>query len=469
MKTKARILVVDDDPLVRRSCERILEKDHEVQSVENGQRGLAALAEGGVDLALVDLMLPDTSGMDILRQAPDSFPDVPIIMITGYSTIKSAVEAIKAGAFDYVAKPFTPEELAAAVEKALRQRRQMRDYRSLREVLAGRYRISQFIGQSPAMKRVLLLIEQVAQTDSTVLLTGQSGTGKELAARAIHFRSLRKDERFVAVDCGAVAGDLITSELFGHVRGAFTGAVADHDGLIQAADGGTLFLDEVGNLSADLQATLLRAVETREVRAVGSDEALEVNVRYVAATNRDLQALVEQGKFREDLFYRLNVFPINLPALRERREDIPLLARHFLALFSAKMHKRVEGFTPEAMDALVQYDWPGNVRELSNVVERLTILAGGGRIGRARLRESMAVSPAPTSVARTADELNELRKTLRDQAVVEAEKAFLLEALRCSDYNVTRAAEQAGMQRSNFQALLRKHGLRIRDLVDRRE
>jgi len=469
MKTKARILVIDDDPLVRRSCERILERDHEVQLAENGQRGLAALAEGAFDLALVDLMLPDTSGMDILRQAPDSFPDVPIIMITGYSTIKTAVEAIKAGAFDYVAKPFNPNELAAAVEKALRRQRQMRDYRSLRQVLAGRYRISQFIGQSPAMKRVLSLIEQVAQTDSTVLLTGQSGTGKELAARAIHFSSPRKEGRFVAVDCGAVAGDLITSELFGHVRGAFTGAVADHGGLIQAADGGTLFLDEVGNLSADLQATLLRAIETREVRAVGSDEASEVNVRYVAATNRDLQALIEQGKFREDLFYRFNVFPIHLPALRQRREDIPLLARHFLALFSAKMHNHVEEFTPEAMDALVQYDWPGNVRELSNVVERLIILATGERIGRAHLRESMAVSPAATSVAQTADELNELRKTLRDQAVVEAEKAFILEALRNGDYNVTRAAERTGMQRSNFQALLRKHGLRIRDLINRRE
>ncbi|KPK85176.1 MAG: hypothetical protein AMJ81_04050 [Phycisphaerae bacterium SM23_33] len=481
MKTKPRILVVDDDPLVRRSCERILGQDYDVRLTEDGRRGLALLEAERFDLALVDLKLPDISGVDILGRAPDGFPDVPIVVITGYATIQSAVEAIKMGAFDYVAKPFSPEELEAAVHKALRERRLLRDYRELQEALADRYRISRLVGESPAMKRVLALVEQVAQTDATVLLTGESGTGKELVAHAIHFSSPRKNGRFVAVNCGAIAPSLVASELFGHVRGAFTGAIANHDGLIQAAGGGTLFLDEISNLSLDLQATLLRVIETREVRGVGASDSVKVDVRYIAATNRDLQTLVGEGRFREDLFYRLNVFPIHIPPLRERREDIPLLARHFLSIFSARMHKRIEEFTPEAIEVLMQYDWPGNVRELYNVIERLVILCTGGRVGQAHLREggprgpylaprvARKASPPLPSIPKTAAELNELKKRLRDQAVVEVERAFLLEALRRNDYNVTKAADEIGMQRPNLQALLRKHGLRIRDLIDRRE
>ena len=437
--------------------------------VENGSDGLAALEAESFDLALVDLKLPDISGMDILRGAPDSFPDTPVIMITGYSTINSAVEAIKMGASDYLAKPFGPQELQAAIEKALRQRKLLKDYRELREALADRYRVSRLLGESDAMKRVFALMEQVAQTDTTVLLTGESGTGKELFARAIHFLSHRKDARFVAVDCGAIAPGLIASEIFGHVRGAFTGAVADHKGLIEIADGGTLFLDEISNLPLDQQAMLLRVIETGEVRAVGASGAVKVDVRYIAATNRDLHTLVAEGKFREDLFYRFNVFPIHLPALRDRRDDIPLLARHFLSMFCAKMHKSIEDFTTEAIDALIEYDWPGNVRELSNVVERLVILCDGARIGQAHLRESIAASLPLTGVPETADELNELKKKLREEAVVELEKAFLIGALRRNDYNITRAAEQTAMQRPNFQALLKKHGLRIRDIAARQD
>lgn len=470
MDAKARILVVDDDPVVRRSCERILGEKYAATITESGQAGLAALAAGPpFDLALVDLKLPDATGMDFLARAPDSFPDTPVIIITGYSTIKSAVEAIKMGAFDYVAKPFSPDELEAAVEKALRGRRLLKDYRGLQEALADRYRVSRMVGESPEMRRVQSLIEQVAPTDSTVLLAGESGTGKELAARAIHFSSPRRDGRFVAIDCGAISPGLIAGEMFGHVRGSFTGAVADRTGLIKAADGGTVFLDEVGNLPLDLQAALLRVIETREVRPVGAETAVKVDVRLVAATNRDLAALVAEGKFREDLFYRFNVFPIRLPPLRDRRDDIPALARHFLAMFGAKMHKFIEDFTPEAMQALVQYEWPGNVRELSNVVERLVILCGGDRIGQAHLRESMSVAPSVPSVPRTAEELGELKKKLRDQAATEVERAFLLEALRRNDFNVTHAAAETGMQRTNFQALLRKHDLRIHDIIERQD
>jgi len=462
---KARILVIDDEPVVQSSCERILAPAHDVRTVGTGAEGLSLLETEPFDVALVDLKLPDFPGMEILRQAPDRFPDVPLVVITGYSTVKSAVEAIKIGAFDYVAKPFAPEEIEAAVESALRQRRLLRDFRAIRRELSDRYRLSRIVGESPAMQRVLSLIRQVAETESTVLLSGESGTGKELAARAIHFSGPRANARFVAVDCGAVAPSLIASELFGHVRGAFTSASADRTGLVQTADRGTLFLDEIDNLPLELQAALLRLIESQEVRPLGTSSVSHVDVRYIAATNEDLAERIARGKFREDLFYRLNVFPIRLPPLRERREDIAPLAGHFLAEFSARMHKSLDGFTPEALDALRGYDWPGNVRELSNVVERLVILCSGTRVGHAYVRQSLAVPLPPASVPQTAGELNALRKTLRDQAVDEVEKAFLLDALRRNKHNVTRAAAQTGMQRSNFQALLKKHNLRIKDII----
>jgi len=465
----ARVLVLDDDPLVRRSCQRILETICDVTTADSGLDGLRAMEGGSVDIALVDLKLPDMDGMDVLRRAPEAFPDVPIIVITGHSGIRSAVEAVKLGASDYLAKPFDPDELEAAVRKALRESRLRRDYRRLQEEMGSRYHLSHMVAGSPVMQGVLRLIEQVAPTDTTVLLTGESGTGKELAARAIQFSGRRKDGPFVAVDCGAVAPSLIASELFGHVRGAFSGAVADQEGLVRAASGGTLFLDEISSLSLDLQATLLRVIETRQVRAVGTSQSVEVDVRFIAATNRNLHVMVEEGKFREDLFYRLNVFPIHLPPLRDRREDIPPMAGHFLSLFAARMHKPNLEFTDEAIEALMQYDWPGNVRELSNVVERLVILSGGTRIGQANLPESMTVGAAAETAPRTAEELNELKKKLRDQAVAQAERSFLIEALRRNGYNVTKAAEQTGMQRSNFQALLAKYGLRIRDIASRED
>lgn len=469
MDSKARVLVIDDDPLIRRSCGRILEQGYDVRFAASGTEGLAMLNAGSFDLALIDLKLPDVSGMDILRQVPDRFPGLPVIIMTGYSTVKSAVEAIKIGAYDYLAKPFTPDELDAAVEKALRQRRLLLDYRKLQDELADRYEVARLIGQSAAMQRVLDLIRQVAPTDSTVLITGPSGTGKELAARAIHFSSPRRDARFVAVDCGAIAPNLVASELFGHVRGAFTGATEERRGLIQDADGGSLFLDEVGNLPLDLQATLLRVIETGEVRPVGTSDSTRVNVRYIAAANRDLDAMAAEGTFRHDLLYRLKVFPILMPPLRQRPEDIPLLARHFLAKFCARMHKRIDDFTPEAIRVLTEYDWPGNVRELSNVVERLVIVCGQGRVGQAHLHETMALAVSSSPAPQTAAELYDRKKTLRDQAVEDLEKAFLLEALRRNDYSVTRAADQTGMQRSHLQSLLKKHNLRIKDLVSERD
>ncbi len=462
---KPRILVIDDDPIVRHSCDRILAPAHEVVLASAGREGLELLRRTTFHLALVDLKLPDITGMDILAEAADYFPDLPVVIITGYSTIKSAVEAIKKGAFDYLAKPFTPDELLAAVEKALRQRRLLTEYRALQIAAEGSFRLSAICAESPAMRQVVLRVRQAAPTDTTVLITGESGTGKELIARALHFLSPRKDARFVAVDCGAIAPTLIASELFGHVAGAFTGATTASPGLIQTAHGGTLFLDEIPNLPLDLQATLLRAIEEREVRPVGSPNPVPVNVRLIAATNRDLGALVAEGRFRADLFYRLNVLPIALPPLRERKVDIPHLARHFLALHTTQHHKRIDDFTPEAINLLLAYDWPGNVRELSNVIERIVLQCPQGPVGQAHVRDTLpGPAPEPT-VPRTAAELYQLKDKLRDHAAADAERAFLLDALRRNDFNATRAADAVGMQRTHFQALLRKHGLRLRDLA----
>ncbi len=390
MNEKARILVVDDDPVVRSSCLRVLGEIHEVRLVGTGREGLAVLAHEPFHVALIDLKLPDISGMEFLRQAPDRFPNVPLIIITGFSTIRSAVDAMKLGAFDYLAKPFTPEELEGAVTKAFRQQRLLTDYRALQQVLMDRCEVPRLIGESPTMKEVRSRIGRIAGTDSVVLLSGESGTGKELVARAIHFASPRKTARFVALDCGATAPGWIASESFGYVRAASTGAAEDYMGLIQAADGGTLFLDEVGNLPLHLQAVLLRLMDDREIRPTDAELPINTNVRLVAATCRDLPTLVRKGEFHKDLFQRLSTCLIQLPPLRERREDIPLLARHFLKMFSGKIHKRVKDFTPEAMDALTQYDWPGNVRELSNVVEHLVILSHEETVGPERLRESMS-------------------------------------------------------------------------------
>ena len=464
MPPKGRILVIDDDEMVGLSCERALQREYAVQCRTSGAEGLAALEAEPFDCALLDLKLPDMGGMEVLRQAKDRCPEVPVVIITGYSTVQAAVEAIKNGAFDYLAKPFTPDELEAVVEKATRQRKLLVDFRRLQERMGEQGHVSRLMGESPAMRRLFSQIEQVAPTDTTVLLSGETGVGKDLVARAVHFSSPRQVARFVAVDCGAVPASLIGSELFGHARGAFTGAATSRTGLIRTADGGTLFLDEIGSLPMDCQSMLLRAIESREVRPVGVSLAEKVDVRFIAASNQNLLDLVERSEFRQDLFYRLNVFPIRIPPLRERKEDIPLLARHFLGLHSAKMHKRMAGFSPEAMDLLVQYDWPGNVRELSNIVERLVILCPGETVGQAHVRECLASTASMPDAPRTSDDLKRQRQKAREDAAAEVEKRFLLDAMRRNEFNVTRAADETGMQRTNFQALLRKHGLRLRDL-----
>jgi DNA-binding NtrC family response regulator len=465
---KARILVVDDEEIVLRSCLRALaDSGHEVEAVQSGAEALAKAGTARYDVMLLDIMMPKLDGIEVLRRVKETHPDVEVIMITGLSQIETAVRAIKLGAFDYLPKPFEPDELKLAVTRALERRQLLQENLALRGEVSSRYRLENITGASPGMQNVYRLIAKCAPTNSTVLLTGESGTGKELVARAIHYNSLRKDRPFVPVDCNALSENLLESELFGHVKGAFTGAVASKQGLFEAARGGTLFLDEIGNLSLSTQAKLLRVIQEREYRAVGDTRSQEADVRLIAATNKDLAAMVAAQTFRDDLYYRINIFPIHVPPLRERREDIPALAQHFLGACGRELGKQSAGFSDEAMNVLMNYDWPGNVRELENAVHRALILAGEERIRKAHLASlgSGAQALAP-EVPRTGEELKRVKKAAREKSVEEIEKQFVLEALKRNGWNVTRSAEQTGMQRANFQALMKKHGVRRRGAAE---
>jgi DNA-binding NtrC family response regulator len=468
MSSKAKVLVIDDEQIVLKSCTRILSAEgYDVQIVQTGAEGLRKLADEKFDVVLTDLKMPDMSGMEVLEKVLESYPDMIVVMITGYSTVQTAVEAMKMGAYDYVPKPFTPEELVEAVGKALDKKKQAEESVYLRvkesEVRDGLHNL---MGKSERMQEVYRMIKRVAPTNATVLIYGESGTGKELVARAIHYDSERKSRRFIAADCSTLPPTILESELFGHVRGSFTGATDTRPGLFEIADGGTLFLDEIGNTNLEVQGKLLRVLEEKEFKPVGSSEIRHVDVRFIAATNRDLKAMVTEGNFREDLFYRLNVFPMTVPPLRERREDIPLLACYFLDELSRESNKDIKGFSADAMELLMRYHWPGNVRELKNVIERLVIMSDEDLLGKKHLRGTMEVSGIniQEDVPRTRGELKEAKKRIRQEASEEVEKAFIIQALSRNDWNVTRAAQDTGMQRPNFQALMRKHGIKLKDI-----
>jgi DNA-binding NtrC family response regulator len=462
---KARILVVDDEEIVVRSCLRILgEGDYEAEGVQSGEEALRRIEAHPYDVVILDIMMPKVDGLEVLRRVKESHPDIDVIMVTGLSQIDTAVRSMKLGAFDYLPKPFDPDELKVVVGRALERRRLLQENLSLKSEVSSRYRMENIIGPSPAMQAVYRLIAKCAPTNSTILLTGESGTGKELIARAVHYNSLRKDQSFVPVDCNSLSENLLESELFGHVRGSFTGAVANKRGMFEVAHGGTLFLDEIGNLSLSTQAKLLRVIQEREFRAVGDTRTQTTDVRLIAATNKDLKAMVGDGTFREDLYYRINIFPIQVPPLRERREDIPPLAHHFLNVLSKEVGKKFSGFSEGAMSLLMQYDWRGNVRELENAVHRAVILATGDVIRRAHLAGILEAGPRmDLDVPKTGEELKRLKKAARERSVEEIEKLFVLEALKRNAWNVTRSAEETGMQRANFQALMKKYRIRIRD------
>jgi len=461
-----RILVVDDEMIVCESCKRILEEEgYEVEVALSGKEAFDKMRENPFDIVITDLKMPGMDGMEVLTTFRKEYPDAIVIMITGFSTVETAVEAMKLGAFDYIPKPFTPDEVSIVVNKAIEKKSLLLENIYLRQELQEKYGFHNIVGKSKKMQEIYRIIAKVASTDSTVLIYGQSGTGKELIARAIHFNSVRRDKQFVPVDCAVLSENLLESELFGHVRGSFTGAVTTKPGLFEVADGGTVFLDEVGNISMSIQAKLLRVLQEREFTPVGGTKVKRVDIRLIAATNKDLEKMIQVGTFREDLYYRLNIVPISIPLLRERQEDIPLLAVHFLKKYAEEMGKTIKGFTPEAMGKLMKYPWPGNIRELENVVERTVVMIDDEMVREEHLilPGQKEKEPLPEHVPLTSEELKELKKQIREKAVEDIEKAFVLSALERHNWNVTRAAEEVGMLRPNFQALMRKYNLRVRE------
>jgi len=461
---KLKVLVADDELSVCKSCEKILRRHGcEVRTVLSGKEALALLEREPFDLVFTDLKMSEIGGMELLQALHSRFPDIVPIVITGYATVASVVETMKLGAFDYLPKPFTPAEMLAVVTKAWEKRKRILESRAAAaeepvETFAG------IVGRSSKMQEVYNLIRKVAPTSATVLIIGDSGTGKELVARAIHNLSPRKNQRFFAVDCATLSVNLLESELFGHIKGAFTGAVAAKRGIFEASDQGTVFLDEICNVDLEIQGKLLRFIQEREFLPVGGTEPKHVDVRLIFATNRDLTRMVSQGSFREDLYYRLHVFPVYLPPLRERREDIPLLALYLLKKVRDRSAKNIAMISEEALKLLEQHDWPGNVRQLESAIEWAVISCEGDMLESRHLPRFVCPQPSvmDVPVPRTNEEFLAVKKKIREQSVSELEREFVLAALERSQWNVTRTAQEVGIARPNFQALMRKHGIRAR-------
>jgi DNA-binding NtrC family response regulator len=459
------VLVIDDEPVVRDGCRMVLTKEGlTVDVCDSGGRGLEMAREGEYDVIIVDLKLPDVDGMEILGTIKQEKPRTCIIIITGYATIQSAILAMKRGAFDYLVKPFSDDELILCVERAIEKKHLVEENLALRKGVADRFGLSNIVGENPKIMDIFGRITRVAPTDCTVLINGENGTGKELVARAIHVASQRAAQQFLPVDCSALAPTLLESELFGHVKGAFTGALQDKQGIFELASAGTLFLDDVANLNFDIQGKLLRVLEAREYKPVGGSHFKKTNARLISATNCDLRVMVEKGTFREDLYYRLSVFPIHVPSLRERKDDIPRLAYHFLKLSCAKIGKRIDGFTEDALEALVNHDWPGNVRQLKNVIERLVIMTDRQVVDLFELTSNLQARGfrGDDAVPKTRQELMAVKNRIMEQAFGQLEKLFLMRALEESEGNITLAAQSVGMKRSNFSVLVKKHKLSLK-------
>ncbi|MBN2560601.1 MAG: sigma-54-dependent Fis family transcriptional regulator [Phycisphaerae bacterium] len=458
-----RILVIDDEAVIGLSFKRSLcPEGHEVVAHEDPQAGLQAALSGDFDVIFLDLMMPGMDGLEILKRVKATGVSSEVVIITGHSTVESAVEAMKEGAADYLSKPFSPSELKMVIQKVWERSALIRENASLRRELEVDQGFEGIIGQSRPMERVFSLIRRVAPTEGTVLVTGESGTGKELVVRAIHRLSHRRDQPLLACDCSALASTLLESELFGHVKGSFSGAIATKQGLFEAAHKGSLFLDEVANIGLETQGKLLRVLETKRVRKVGDTAERDVDIRLISATNRDLAEMVAEGTFREDLYYRLNVVPIYLPPLCERHGDVPILAMAFLERSCKKNKVKMKGFAPEAMSRMESHRWPGNVRELRNIAERMAILCDSDCIEPRHLPQEIRQAPVHTTVTelpQSWEEFRRLKQQVRDAAGQELERRFLTEALQRSGGNVTKAAEDVGMQRTNFHGLMRKYGL----------
>ena len=460
------ILVVDDEAVIREGIRRILEADgYAVDTSASGYVAIEAIQGKSFDLVITDLKMPGMDGMEVLKAIKVLQPEVPVVIITGYSTVDTAVEAMKNGAFDYIAKPFTAEHISEKARTAIAQKTVLLENIYLKQEVIEHHGFDLFVGESPEMQKVYNRIIQVAPTDSTVLISGESGTGKELVARAIHKNSHRREQSFVAVDCTSLAENLLESELFGHLKGSFTGAIQTKTGLFKVADGGTLFLDEISNISMATQAKLLRVLQERVITPIGDTKLVPIDIRLVAATNKDLRTQVSEGCFREDLFFRLNVIPIKLPSLQERKGDLPLLIGRFLKKYAEETGKELRGVHPEALSVLEEYHFPGNVRELENIIERAVVLCTGDIIQKQDLELPLSSEKLKTIgfVPQNLDELKETKRQIREQAVGNIEKAFVLSALERNNWNVTKAAEETGMLRPNFHALLKKLGISVRN------
>ncbi|MFP2904631.1 sigma-54-dependent transcriptional regulator [Pyxidicoccus sp. 3LFB2] len=460
----AKVLVIDDEANLRKVLAAMLRRDgFDVTVAENGEQGLAEFHKNGADIVVTDLVMPKVGGMEVLGTIRAANPDVPVIIITAHGTVDSAVDAIKAGAFDYITKPFDQAELSSVVAKAAKTNESAR--RSVRPDLKARAAI---IGDSPQIQEVYKIIDKVADTPSTVLITGESGTGKELIATALHGASSRRDKPFIKINCAAIPATLLESELFGYERGAFTGAVTSKPGRFELADEGTLFLDEIGEIPVEMQVKLLRALQEGEFERVGGIKTTRVDVRLVAATNRDLQAEIEAGRFRKDLYYRLAVVPITLPALRERRSDIPMLARHFLDKYNKRLNKKIEGIADDAMVLLQAYAWPGNIRELENLIERVLLFADGPFItardlpepvrGGAGVQAGAVSSHSSPSMEVPTGEVG-LKDIVRMKAA-ELERDLIVKKLDETGGNVTRAARLLQISRKSLQTKMKEFGLR---------
>jgi len=444
--SKANLLIVDDELSVRDSLGKwFREEGYDTSVAESAHAALGQMAEHHFDLALVDIKMPGTDGIELLHRIHEVDPEMVVIIMTGYASVETAVAALKDGAYDYVSKPFDPDDIAHTVHNALAHKRSDQENLRLREAVAKASQPHALVGQSAAMRVVFEAIETVAPTEATVLITGESGTGKELVARAIHAASPRRYNPLVVIHCGALAETLLESELFGHEKGAFTGAQYRKKGSFEIAEGGTTFLDEIGDISLKTQTDMLRVLQEHEITRVGGNHPIHVDFRCIAATNRDLKSLIEEGKFRPDLYYRLNVFQIHIPPLRERRNDIPLLADHFVRKFAASMNKRIDGISVAAMNRLTQYDWPGNVRELENAIERAMVVAQGPQLGEKEF------------VLRG----NQAERTHR--RLEDVERAHILSVLEECNGNQTMAAEILNIDRVTLHNKLKKYGWKKTD------
>jgi two-component system response regulator AtoC len=449
------VLLVEDEPKMRDVLSAALEGfGYHAIPASNGEAALALLDREDVDLVLTDLRMPVLGGLDLLAAVKRRSPNLPVVLMTAYGSVKDAVQAIKDGAFDFIVKPFEIDELATVLGNALRLHDVLRDNQRLREELEGLYSFGNLIGTSPAFRQVITAIGEVCESKATVLITGESGTGKELVARAIHFNSARKVAPFVAINCAAIPEGLLESELFGHVKGAFTGAVSNRTGRFMQAHGGTLFLDEIGDMPSATQAKILRVLQERAFEPVGSVQTREVDVRLIAATHKDLQEAVRERQFREDLFYRLNVFPIALPPLRERLEDIPALVAHFIEQIGANIGKRISGFSPAAIKAMSEYDWPGNIRELQNCIERSIIVAKSPVVD---------VADLPRYLFRQREDRIDAARipSSLDDELERIERRFILMALQKTQGVQVKAAELLGITERSLWHRVKKLGIQI--------